>query len=396
MVKVLHVFYSFFPDLSGSSIRSAGIIRGQAMQGMKVAAVSSPFQPGPGPGSVDEFHGVRVYRAYRPGAPHISETGSTILARFRKVSSFPRFVWVIRKIAKKERAAVIHAHSTFYCALAAYLAARSLGIKVIYEFRSLWEERARDLSVSYRIQAALSRFLESLSLRVADRVVAINETLKREIVARGVRADRVDVVPNAVDDELIERGSCLEPPVKVRRFGYIGNLSKIEGLDALVAAFKRAFPGDEDVELLFHGFGAYEPELRRLIEAAGDPRIRVCGPFSRDEVESVYRTVDCIVLPRRRSKLNDTVTPLKPLEAMAFKRLVCVSDARGLLEVIGDRANACVFAAGNVQELASLLRRIYLGEINAREVATRGHEFVRRHRAWNAVARAYSEIYAKC
>lgn len=395
-MTVLHVFYSFLPDLSGSSIRSAGLLSGQIAQGLNVAVVSSPFQPGFGAASVEQYRGVRVHRAYRPGSPLISESGSSLWTRVRKVASFFAFVRFIRNVAKEEGATIIHAHSTFYCALAAYLAARSLRLKVVYEFRSLWEERARKISMIFRMQAHVSRWLETLSLHLADRVVAINEGLKAEVVSRGVPAAKVDVVPNAVDDTILEIGSRMHPPDRVRRFGYVGNFSRIEGLDILVAAFQQAFPDGEDVELLFHGCGAYEPELRRHVQESNDPRIRICGGFTRDAIESVYQTLDCVVLPRHRSKINDTVTPLKPLEAMAFKRLVGVSDARGLLEVIGDRANAWVFPADDVSELASALRRVYLGEVNARDMATRANAFVRQHRAWSAIARTYLEIYARC
>lgn len=390
------MFYNFLPDLSGSSIRSAGLVSGQVANGMKIVAISSPFQPGFGDDSVDEYNGVTIYRAYQSDNPLIGEMGSSIWTRLKKVALFPHFVRFIRTVSKREQAAIIHAHSTFYCALAAYVAARSLRLKVVYEFRSLWEERSRDIGTIYRIQARVSRWFETISLRIVDRVVAINEALKQEVVSRGVPPERVYVVPNAVDDELIGYGVQCRPPNKVLRFGYIGNFSSIEGLDLLVAAFRKAFEAEEDVKLYFHGTGSYERDLRRIVQEADDPRIHICGSFARNEIKSVYDTVDCIVLPRHRSKLNDTVTPLKPLEAMAFKRLVGVSDARGLLEVIGDRSNAWVFPADDVDGLAAALRRVYLGEINVEEMAARGYEFVRNHRNWNAIAAKYSEVYASC
>lgn len=395
-MKVLHVFYNFLPDLSGSSIRSAGLLSGQVARGMNVVAVSSPFQPGFGTDPVEEYNGVRVYRTYSSGSPLITEKGSSLGARLRKVATFPRFVRHIRTVANNEEVGVIHAHSTFYCALAAFLVARSLRLKFVYEFRSLWEERSKSMGLLYRLQARVSRWLESLSLRLADRVVAINAALKAEIVARGVPESRVDVVPNAVDAELVEIGDEFQPPERVRRFGYVGNFSSIEGLDTLVAAFRQAFACGEDVELLFHGSGSYESELRRIVGEANDPRIRICGAFAREEVGSVYKTLDCIVIPRIRSKLTDTVTPLKPLEAMAFKRLVGISDVQGLREVVGDSGNAWVFPPSDVNGLASGLYRIYNGEVDVHGIAVRGAEYVRRHRVWSAIAGSYTEIYAKC
>lgn len=394
--KVLHVFYTFLPDLTGSSIRSAGIISGQTAHGMNVAAISSPFQPGFGAGRIDTFAGVRVYRAYRNDAPRITEKGSSVVKRLRKVTAFPAFVKYIRSIAYLERATVIHAHSTFYCGIASFIAARSLGIGVVYEFRSLWEERSRGLGGLYRVQAAICRWMETVALRLADRVVVINRALKDEVVSRGVSPDRIDIVPNAVDERLIHLGSTRNPAHRIRSFGYIGNLSSIEGLDLLVLAFQKAFPNEEGVRLIFHGGGPFEPQLRALINAANDSRIQLRGRFAREDIADVYDTVDCVVIPRHRSKLNDTVTPLKPLEAMAFKRVVAVSDARGLIEVIGDVSNACVFPADDVDALAETLRQLYSGEINGQDIAERGFKFVSKARVWQRVARLYKETYAKC
>jgi glycosyltransferase involved in cell wall biosynthesis len=244
------------------------------------------------------------------------------------------------------------------------------------------------------MQASMSRVLETLSVRLVDHVVAINEGLRSEIVCRrGVARGKVTVVPNAVEDAVLALGGRFEPPERVSRYGYVGNLSAIEGLDILVEGFRRAFPNGEDVRLLFHGRGPYEAELRALLEAVDDGRMSLCGPFGRASLEAVYRSVDCVVLPRPRNRLTDTVTPLKPLEAMAFKRLVLISDALGLLEVVGCREHALVFRAGDAGALAACLRNIHAGEVGVTSIARRGYEFVRQERAWNAIAETYARLY---
>jgi glycogen synthase len=394
-MKVLHVFYSFLPDLSGASIRSAGLIAGQLEQKIAVVAVSSPFQPGYGIQSEDEFRGTTIYRAYRPGFPTISEKGSSFWTRARKIALFPYFVLFLFRVARKERVRIIHAHSTFFCAMAGWIVGRILGARVIYEFRSLWEERSRGASLTYRIQSRVSRAMETLSLRLADAVVTINEGLRWEVVSRGVPEAGIVVVPNAVENDLIEIGRRLECPTSFRRFGYVGNFSSIEGLGVLVDAFRCAFAADEEVQLLFFGAGAYDEALRRRVTDAGDPRIEVRGPFTRAEVAAVYSGLDCVVLPRHRTRLSDSVTPLKPLEAMAFKRLVCVSDVRGLVEVVGGPANAVVFSADDVKQLAATLRQVLVDDHAGRETAMRGHAYVSRERAWNAVAESYRAVYAR-
>lgn len=393
-MKVLHVFYSFLPDLSGSSIRSAGLVRGQLATGIPLAILTSPFQPGFSQAQMETYEGAPLYRTYRDGHPLIKESTSTLGSKLRKVALFPWFVLQVVKAARRERADILHAHSTFFCGLAAFLAAGLLGRRFIYEFRSLWEERNLQLGWFARCQTKVSRYLETRSLRGADHIVAINEGLRQDIVARGIPAGKVAVVPNAVEDGLLAMARALPAPERATRFGYIGNFSRIEGLGDLIDGFIRAFPAGEPVQLLFHGLGSFEPELQALIRAAGDDRIRLCGRFTRDQLLEVYGSLDVVVIPRTRLRINMTVTPLKPLEAMAFSRLVVVSDVTALQEVIGRPEHALTFRAEDAGDLAQRLREAYEGQVDVGSIARRGNAFVNRERNWSSVARKYLEIYS--
>ena len=52
------------------------------------------------------------------------------------------------------------------------------------------------------------------------------------------------------------------------------------------------------------------------------------------DVEQYYSLIDILAYPRKAMRLTETVTPLKPLEAMAQGRLVAASDVGGHRELI--------------------------------------------------------------
>lgn len=392
-MKVLHVLYTYLPDFTGSSIRSSGLLTGQASCGISPVAITSPFQPGFKNLAREAVDGVTVYRTYTPGNPTISEKGASLTERVRKVRQFSKFVADITRVAKEHQVQIIHAHSTFYCGLAAWVASRRLGIPYVYEVRSLWESRTKDLGLSYRIQAVAARQLENLAVRLADRVVTISEGLRTELIERGPIKSRIEVVPNAVDDRLLELGSTVPPPDRIRRFGYIGNLSQIEGLDLLVEAFCTAFPSAPDAKLVFYGKGPYEDQLTELIRNKKDSRIEFKGSFARKDIAAAYRDIDCICIPRLDLPINQTVTPLKPLEAMAFSRAVCLSDVKGLIEVAGNQSQAFFFPAGDKLALANLLQELYRSDEIARTASQAGRNFVSRKRSWSSIAKTYEQIY---
>jgi len=241
-VKVLHVLYNYYPDLTGSTIRSEGILKGQVHNGIDVVAVTSPFQEGYSVSDYEILDGIKVYRAKNSidNNLEISEKEKTLFSRLKKVFLIFKFYSYLRNKAEVEAVDVIHAHSMFYCALPSILVARKLKIKSIYEFRSLWEERFKSKGVTNFIISKLIKSIETLSLKLADQVVTINQSLRDDLVRRGVNPNKIFIVPNAVENDILELATGVSAPKKVKRFGYVGNFSEIEGLELLISAFEKA------------------------------------------------------------------------------------------------------------------------------------------------------------
>jgi glycogen(starch) synthase len=92
--------------------------------------------------------------------------------------------------------------------------------------------------------------------------------------------------------------------------------------------------------------------------------------------------------------LTETVTPLKPLEAMAFGRLVIASDVQGLIEVSGGERNAVFCAADDVDSLARTLATVAADPARHAAIADAGRRYVVSERGWTGIAKRYDEVYA--
>ena len=64
------------------------------------------------------------------------------------------------------------------------------------------------------------------------------------------------------------------------------------------------------------------------------------------------------MLPRRRTRLTELVTPLKPLEAMAMSKSVLASDVGGHVELIQDGKTGLLFEAENRDSLVTRARAL--------------------------------------
>lgn len=393
MTRVLHVLDHSLPLHSGYTFRTRAILAAQAKSGMEVRGVTGLRHLAPGPDR-EEAEGLTFHRTRGTAG------GPPGLREWRQVR---RLADAIVAVSRDWRPDVLHAHSPALCGLAALLAARRLGLPVVYEVRAFWEDAAvsngtsREGSIRYR----LTRALEDRVIGRARRVVTICAGLHDDLVQRGVPASKITVSPNGVDldlfgapaprDDALARSLGLDGgPV----IGFIGSFYDYEGLDDLIAALPLLRQQVAGTQLLLVGGGPMETALRAQAAASGAAgAIRFVGRVPHAEVERYYPLIDVLAFPRKRSRLTELVTPMKPLEAMAQGRLVAASDVGGHRELIADGVTGTLFApddpASCAKALAALLADTACWE--ARREAGRAH-IAARH-SWATNVPRYQDVY---
>src|SRR5262249_35233772 len=80
----------------------------------------------------------------------------------------------------------------------------------------------------------------------------------------------------------------------------------------------------------------------RLAEPLGSTVV-FAGRVPHAEIRRLYSLIDVFVCPRRRMRLTELVTPLKPLEAMAMGKPVLASDVGGLKELVSHETTGLLF-----------------------------------------------------
>lgn len=139
----------------------------------------------------------------------------------------------------------------------------------------------------------------------------------REIlIANGVAAERVAVVPEGVDTDFF-RPAPRPKPAGPFRFLLVGKWEVRKCCRELIAAFAAEFRPGEDVELHLHAHNPYRRgfSLEAEIAAAGPPaglRVVAGRAGSREDLRRLYQAADCFVLPTRAEGWG-----LPILEAMA-------------------------------------------------------------------------------
>lgn len=357
MTRILHVLDHSLPLHSGYTFRTRAILKSLRAAGMEVRGITGARHSKDGP-AIEEVEGLTFHR--------VSDipSGPPGLREWREIESLRKG---IEELAADWRPDILHAHSPALCGMAGLRAARRLGLPFVYEIRAFWEDAAvgngtgREGSLRYR----LTRSLENRVVAGADAVFTICAGLRDDLVARGHDSAKIDLSPNGVDLTLFgdapPRDGALAEAIGIGRgpvIGFIGSFYDYEGLDDLIAAMPLLHEHHPAAQLLLVGSGPMDEALRAQAAAssAGET-IVFTGRVPHSEVERYYSLVDVLAYPRKKSRLTDLVTPLKPLEAMAQQRIVAASDVGGHRELIEDGVTGLLFPPDDPPAIAAALAR---------------------------------------
>ncbi|ANG62485.1 glycosyltransferase, exosortase A system-associated [Marinobacterium aestuarii] len=396
-MKILHIFDHSIPLHSGYTFRSRAILENQRVQGLQTCHLTSPKQ-GSAAASKEQVEGLDFYRCKDvPGwikaVPFVSQ-----------LAIIPVLSRRIAEVIDRERPDIIHAHSPALNGIAALQAARKAGLPLVYEVRAFWEDAAVNLGTSSEggMRYRLTRALETHVLKRADAVTCICQGLRQDIIARGVPAQRITTIPNAVDleqfplltgksAEILQLHGLIDQPV----IGFIGSFYEYEGLDILIQAVDQLRATLPNLRVLLVGGGPQETFLKQLACDLGvNDRIIFTGRVPHQQVASYYSVLDALVYPRKSMRLTELVTPLKPMEAMAQGKPVLASDVGGHRELITHGENGYLFAANNPAALANAIESMFRNTASYDKLVVRGREFVEQERNWVASVGRYPPIYA--
>ncbi|MCB0321403.1 MAG: glycosyltransferase, partial [Bdellovibrionales bacterium] len=303
---------------------------------------------------------------------------------------------------RKELPILVHAASNFMNGVVVNALSRRFGIPSIYEVRGLWEvtrlsrQPNWEGSDYFRMQVRM----ETEACKGAASVIAITSALKREMVRRGVEADKITVIPNGVDSSRfvpLERNTDLASQLGVEKktvIGYIGSVVDYEGLPLLVDAVQFLAQKRRDFHLLIVGDGATLNELKGQTRRLGlEEWVTFTGRVPHEEVESYYSITDILCYPRKGVEVCEMVSPMKPFEAMAMEKAVICSNVDALTEIIKDGQTGILHKKDDVTDLTMKLSQLIDSETLRKDLGKNARKWVQSEREWDILGRQLNDLY---
>ncbi len=208
-----------------------------------------------------------------------------------------------------------------------------LGVKYIFDHHDanpeLYLSKFGRPGLLYRVQV----YLEKLTYRFSDVVMATNESYKALAVERGgLSPQDVFIVRNGPDLETF-KPVVPNPALKYgKRYlvGYVGTMSIQEGLDILIdVALHITKSGRNDVHFTCVGGGPALVSLRKMVQDKGlQDTVNFTGRIPEKQLMEILSTADVCVNPDKPCEMNDMSTMIKIMEYMALSKPIVQFDLR--------------------------------------------------------------------
>ncbi len=239
------------------------------------------------------------------------------------------------------------------------------------------------------------RLLVPWAVRRSDRVIAISQSTRRDLIELlGVRADRIDVVPNGVGT--VQRTPALSEAQTRARFGLdarpvllsLAAKRPHKNLLALIDAVAM-IPAERRPLLVLPGYPTWhEAELRARAASIGVTEdVRFLGWLPAAEIEGLWAIARAFVFPSLYEGFG-----LPVLEAMARGVPVACSDASSLPEVAGEAA--LLFDPHDNAAIATAISRLLTDESLRARLQALGAAQAQRF-TWRRTAQLTLESYAR-
>jgi glycogen synthase len=295
---------------------------------------------------------------------------------------------------------VVHCH-TWYTHLAGCLIKQLHGIPLVLTTHSLEPHRpwkAEQLGTAYHA----SSWIEKTAYQSADGVVAVSESMKRDVQhLYGVDAARVRVIHNGID---LRQYRPRPDPALLATLGidaaepfvlFVGRITRQKGIVHLVNAIRYLRPG---AQVVLCAGAPDTPEIaREMSEAVARAQatsahkiVWIEEMLPKDQVIALYTHAAIFVCPSVYEPFG-----IINLEAMACKTPVVASAVGGILEVVEDGRTGLLVPPARPDELADAILRVLDDRALAQALGQAGRGHVEERFSWASVAARTERVYAE-
>ena len=275
--------------------------------------------------------------------------------------------------------------------------------KVVYNLQDIFPDSlvSTGLAKKDSILWKIGRAIENMTYCNADKIIVISEDFKRNIAAKGVPEDKIEVVYNWVDEKSVVPVQRKDNPL-FEEFGlnrsdffvvYAGNLGSAQNIDIILHAADKT-RDVADLKYLIFGNEEQAAEYRSKAESMRLTNLRFLPIQPYERVSFVYSLGNAAIVSCKKG-FGQIAMPSKTWSIMSAGTAVIASfDGGGDLQNIIESNRAGLFTqAESTDEFTDAIMRLHENPNECEAMGKRGREFIIRNLTREIGTSRYSEIF---
>lgn len=280
--------------------------------------------------------------------------------------------------------------------LTAYVLGLLKRIPYCYNLQDIWPEVAVKLGMLRgRRLIAFFEAMEKFIYRHSRRIFAISDEFKANLIAKGVAADNIEVIPNFTDTDFIK------PMAKANAFAlangladkftvlYAGNVGLSQGLEVILDAAEQ-LKDHSEITFTIVGEGSSRDELIAEADRRGLQNVKLLPFQPESDVPMVYAAADVALIPLRHGITENSV-PCKTYSIMAAaKPYIAGVDEGSTVWKLTDQVGCGVcIEPENGRALAEAVLKLQADAGARTRMGVKGRQFVERNFAREIITDRY-------
>lgn len=269
---------------------------------------------------------------------------------------------------------------------------------VVYNAQDLFPETLSGTGLAKQggLLWKIGMWVSNVTFRNSDKIIAISNDIKRSMVARGVPAEKIEVVYNWVDEKAVQPVAKEDNPL-FEEFGldrskftivYAGNLGNAQNIGIVLDGAKEL----PEVQFAVFGSGGLENDVRKRISDEGLTNVHLNPLQPVERVKYVYSLGDACIVSCKEG-LGGSAMPSKSWSIMSCGRPVVASFDEGELKEILENNNCGVFShAGNVKEFVASIKQLATNIEKCEKMGRNARQFILDNLTKEVGAKKYVDI----
>ena len=230
----------------------------------------------------------------------------------------------------------------------------------------------------------VGRRIENFTYRHADVIVVISEDFKRNIMAKGVPEEKIEVIRNWVEEDAVVSIPRSEN-VLFPRYGldpekfyitYSGNIGMTQNLDMLLDVMEELQNEAPDVRLVLIGEGAYKPRAEEIIKEKNLSNVSMLPFQPYEEISHVFSLGDAGLVISKPGVGSNSV-PSKTWSIMSASCPVLANfDENELKDIVSDHRCGIFTKAGDKEAFKAAILELYHHPEMCQEYGHNGRKYI--------------------